>query len=141
MEQAETLGYETHAAFVLEENMAKTPANMHKLLGQLWPPALARAGREAAQMQRMIDEEGGRFKLQSWDWWYYSEQVSRRTSTWMRKCSVPISNWRTSVNGVFDVAKQLCGFSSSSVPTSPSTTRTSRCLRSRGRFAHWGSST
>ena len=58
VEKADLLGYETHAHFVLEDNMAKEPAKVYELLRKLWTPALARAKAEAADMQKMIDAEG-----------------------------------------------------------------------------------
>jgi len=55
--------------------MAAAPDNVYGLLRQLWTPALARAKAEAADMQAMIDAEGGGFQLAAWDWWYYAERV------------------------------------------------------------------
>lgn len=75
IERANLLGYETHAAYVLEERMAKNADNVYDLLMQVWDPALTKAKEEAAMMQEMIDREGGDFKLASWDWWYYAEKI------------------------------------------------------------------
>ena len=74
-ERANLLGYPSHAAFVVEINMAGTPAVVDSFLSRLWTPALARAKGEAAEMQAIIDREGGTFKLASWDWWYYAEKL------------------------------------------------------------------
>ena len=74
-ERANLLGYPSHAAFVVEINMAGTPAVVDSFLSKLWTPALARAKGEAAEMQAIIDREGGTFKLASWDWWYYAEKL------------------------------------------------------------------
>lgn len=41
------------------------------------PAARARAERELADIQQVIDNEGGEFDAQAWDWLYYSEQVRR----------------------------------------------------------------
>lgn len=74
-ERAQLLGYKSHADYVLEERMAKTPENVNELLMKLWVPAIRIAKEEAAMMQKMIDAEGGDFKLASWDWWYYAEKI------------------------------------------------------------------
>ncbi|MCX6162046.1 MAG: M3 family metallopeptidase, partial [Ignavibacteriae bacterium] len=77
IEKANLLGYKSHADFVLTESMAKNPANVYKLLDKLWTPALKRASREAYDLQGMIDKEKGDFKLQTWDWRYYTEKLRK----------------------------------------------------------------
>jgi peptidyl-dipeptidase Dcp len=75
IERAGLLGYQTHAAYVLEERMAKNADNVYDLLMQVWEPALNKAKEEAAMMQEIIDQEEGDFELASWDWWYYAEKI------------------------------------------------------------------
>jgi len=77
VERANLLGYATHADFILEERMAKTPPQVYGLLNQLWTPALKVAQKEAADIQAMIKDEGHDFKLEPWDWRYYSEKVKK----------------------------------------------------------------
>jgi peptidyl-dipeptidase Dcp len=74
-ERATLLGYASHAAYQLEDQTAKNVETVNKLLAQLAPPAVANAHREEAEMQKVIDQENGGFKLASWDWAYYSEKV------------------------------------------------------------------
>ncbi len=75
--KAHLLGYKTHADFVLEETMAKTPENVYNLLNKVWGPALNVAKKERAMMQEMIDKEGGNYKLAASDWWYYAEKIRK----------------------------------------------------------------
>jgi peptidyl-dipeptidase Dcp len=74
-ERAALLGYASHAAYQLEDQTAKNVETVNKLLGQLAPPAVANARKEAADMQKLIDQEKGGFQIASWDWAYYSEKV------------------------------------------------------------------
>ncbi len=77
IKRANLLGYSTHAEFVLERSMAKTSDNVYKFLDKLWKPALNRAKAEAYDLQSIIYADGDSFKLEPWDWWYYSERVRR----------------------------------------------------------------
>ncbi|HZW40192.1 MAG TPA: M3 family metallopeptidase [Ignavibacteriaceae bacterium] len=76
-QRAKLLGFANHAAYVADVNMAKTPEKIDEFLMKLWTPALERAKAERADMQEMINKEGGNFKLAMWDWWYYAEKVRK----------------------------------------------------------------
>ena len=77
VKRAVLLGFKTHADYVLEENMAKTPAGVYKLLDQVWTPALATAKAEARELEAMMNKDGVAGKLQPWDWWYYAEKLKK----------------------------------------------------------------
>jgi peptidyl-dipeptidase Dcp len=76
-ERAKLLGYPTYSAYALDNQMSKTPEAAVKLLTDLVPPSIAKAKSEAAQMQTLIDQQKGGFKLAPWDWQYYSELVRK----------------------------------------------------------------
>ncbi|MBE9549810.1 MAG: M3 family metallopeptidase [Proteobacteria bacterium] len=77
LQRANLLGYPTHADYVLEVNMAKNPKNVYGLLDKIWPAAQDRARQEVKDMQKLINAEGGDYKLKAWDWRKYSEQVRK----------------------------------------------------------------
>ncbi len=109
LERANLLGYPTHAAYVLEENMAKTPEAVFGLLGKIWTPALARAKAEAAEMQAMIRKEGGAFRLQPWDWWSYAEKVRKAKFDLDDSALRPYFSLENVRNGAYEVAHRLYG--------------------------------
>ena len=109
VERANLLGYKTHADFKLERNMAKNPANVTNFLDQLWTPALKRARMEAADMQKLIDKEGGNFKLQPWDWWYYAEKVKKEKYDLDEEMLRPYFKLENVIEGVHMVAEKLYG--------------------------------
>src|SRR5213594_4131321 len=76
-EKAKLLGYSNWAAYQLEDQTAHDVPTVNKLLADLAPPAVANAKREAADMQKIVDEEKGGFQVASWDWPFYSEKVRK----------------------------------------------------------------
>lgn len=74
-ERAALLGKPNHAAFQLENQMAGTPEAVLKMLSDLAPTVVENTKKEAADIQALIDAQGGGFQLQPWDWEFYAEQV------------------------------------------------------------------
>ncbi len=107
--RAGLLGYPTHADYVLEENMAKTPAGVYKLLDQVWPPALAMAKKEAKELQAMMNKDGVAGKLEPWDWWYYTEKVKKAKYDLDEESLRPYFELKAVRQGAFDVANRLWG--------------------------------
>ncbi|GIU52729.1 M3 family metallopeptidase [Shewanella sp. KT0246] len=108
-EKAELMGYKTHADFVLEERTAKTPENVYGLLDKVWPAALAQANAEVVEMQKLIDSQGGDFKLEAWDWWYYSDQIRVAKYSFNEQQTRPYFSLETTLDGVFYTANRLFG--------------------------------
>lgn len=75
--KAQLLGFKSYAAWKLQDQMAANPENVLKFLGKLIPAATAKAGREAAEIQTLVDRQKGGFKLQPWDWNFYADQVRK----------------------------------------------------------------
>ena len=75
--KAKLLGYQNYAAWRLENQMAKTPANVEKFLDKLVAPTVANEKKEASEIQSTINNSNQNFKLQPWDWNYYAEQLRK----------------------------------------------------------------
>ncbi|MCG9696813.1 M3 family metallopeptidase [Shewanella sp. Isolate11] len=108
-ERAQLLGYKSHAHYVLEERTAKTPENVYKLLDRVWPAALNQAKAEVADMQKLIDAEGGDFKLAAWDWWYYSDKIRVAKYSFNEQQTRPYFSLENTLKGVFYTANRLYG--------------------------------
>jgi peptidyl-dipeptidase Dcp len=74
-EHAKLFGVRSHAEYVIQEQTAAHPDNVHNLLHQIVPAAVRNAKAEGADLQTTIAANGEDFALQSWDWDLYSEQV------------------------------------------------------------------
>lgn len=109
LERANLLGWKTHAAYVLEENMAKTPEAVYTFLGKIWTPAVARAKTEAAEMQELIRQDGKDFKLAPWDWWFYAEKLRKAKYDLDDSALRPYFQLENVRNGMFAVANKLYG--------------------------------
>ncbi len=109
LERANLLGYDSHADYVLEERMAKEPANVYELLMKVWDPALAKAIEEADMMQEMIRKDGGDFQLASWDWWYYAEKIRKEKYALNEEELRAYFSLETVIEGLFDVVNKLYG--------------------------------
>jgi len=109
VKKAHLLGYATHAAFILEENMAKTPLAVYDFLDQIWTAALPVARAEAAEMQTMINNGGGNFTLEPWDWWYYAEKIRKQKYDLDEEALKPYFVLDNVMDGMFTVARGLYG--------------------------------
>jgi len=117
VERAKMLGYPNYAAYSLANQTAKTPEAVNAMLGKLAPAAVANAKREAAELQKVIDREQKAkhqptFKLQPWDWAFYSEKVRQKKYAFDESQLKPYLEMKNVLeNGVFYAANQLYGIS------------------------------
>ena len=111
-QRAQLMGYSNHAAYRLESQTAQTPKAVNERLSSLAPKALSNAKKEAADLQKMIDAEGGGFQLASWDWDYYTEKVRADRYSFDTSQLKPYFEMDNVLqNGVFFAANQLFGIS------------------------------
>jgi peptidyl-dipeptidase Dcp len=111
-QRAALLGYPNHAAYQLEEQTVGSVTRLNQLLGQLAPPAVANARKEAADMQKIIDRENGGFQLAGWDWELYAEKVRQERYNFDENQLKPYYELnRVMIDGVFFAANKLYGIS------------------------------
>ena len=109
-DKAKIMGFKNYADWKLRDQMAQTPEAVDDFLGKLVPAATARAKQEASDIQALIDEQKGGFKVQPWDWNYYSEQVRKAKYNLDEKEVKPYFELnKVLIDGVFYAANQLYG--------------------------------
>ena len=108
--RAQLLGYSSHAAWKLEDQMAKTPEAALKFMDALVPVATAKAAAEGKDIQAVIDSQKGGFTLEPWDWNFYSEQVRKAKFDLNESDEKPYFEINSVLeNGVFFAAHELYG--------------------------------
>lgn len=109
LERANILGFETHADYVLDNTLAKTPNNVYKCLMDIWIPALKVAKQERDQYQRMLEKDEPGAKLQPWDWRYYAEKLRAEKYSLDDAVVRPYFALDSVLQGAFGVAGKLYG--------------------------------
>ncbi|EMM0830568.1 MULTISPECIES: peptidyl-dipeptidase Dcp [Enterobacter] len=108
--QARLLGFEDYASWSIADQMAKTPAAALEFMRGIVPAARARAEREQADIQKVIDDEQGGFTVEAWDWAFYAERVRQAKYALDELQIRPYFALNTVLqDGVFWAASQLFG--------------------------------
>ena len=76
--KAALLGFDNFAAYMTDKVMAKTPQAAKDLLMKIWAPAIKQVKKEVSEMQAIVKAEGGKFKIEPWDYYYYAEKVRQK---------------------------------------------------------------
>ncbi len=109
-EKAQLLGYSNYAAYVLEDQMAKTPQAVQQFMAQLIEPTNAAAESEAKSLQQMVDKDGQHFDLAPYDWQLYAEQLRKSKYNLDENEVRPYFELNNVLkNGLFYAANQLYG--------------------------------
>jgi peptidyl-dipeptidase Dcp len=108
-ERAALIGYQSHAEYVLEDNMAHIPANVYDLLNKLWKAALPIAEHEASEMQKLLSRQFPNAALEAWDWFYYADKVRKEKYNYDSEALKPYFKLENVRDGVFEVVRKLYG--------------------------------
>ncbi|GAN69098.1 M3 family metallopeptidase [Acetobacter orleanensis] len=109
-QKAALFGYKNYAAYVLADQMAKTPEAVHNFIAQIVPALDAEQKREAADIQNTITKNGASFQLKPWDWPYYAAQVRKARLNFDENQVKPYFELKTVLqDGVFFAANRLYG--------------------------------
>ena len=118
-QKARLLGYPDFASYRTENVMAKTPQAANNLLMQLWNPAVKRVAEEVAEMQEIVDTEGGGFTIEPWDYYYYAEKVRQKKYDFDENDLRPYFHVDSVANGIFTMANKLYGVTFEELPQAP----------------------
>ncbi|MFD2823068.1 M3 family metallopeptidase [Lacinutrix iliipiscaria] len=108
-QRANLLGYKTHAHFVLEERMAKTPETVQRFLNELLEKAKPAALREFKNLENFAKKLDGIDQLQKWDSAYYSEKLKQKLFSLDEEQLKPYFKLENVIHGAFTVAQKLFG--------------------------------
>ena len=110
LQKANLMGKKSYAEWRVQDQMAKNPSNAMNLLAKIASPAVEKAKIEAEAIQNLIDSQNGGFKLEPWDWNFYSEQVRKAKYDLDESQIKPYFEITTVLEkGVFFAAKQMYG--------------------------------
>jgi len=108
-EQARLLGYESYAAYRLDDTMAKTSGAAEHLLRQVWQPAKDKAAAERNELTAAARADGLNEPIAPWDWRYYAEKVRQATYDFDEAEVKPYFVLDNMVRAAFDTAGRLFG--------------------------------
>lgn len=110
-EKAKLLGFPTFADWSLSNTMAQKPQKTLDLMMSVWEPAVAKVHSDVADMQKIVDAEGGKFQIAAWDYRYYSEKVRKAKYDLDQNDLKPYLQLEKLREGMFWVAGELFNLS------------------------------
>ncbi|MBD5366394.1 MAG: M3 family metallopeptidase [Bacteroides sp.] len=117
--KARLLGFDDFASYCTDAVMAKTPAAAEELIMTVWPAARQRVTEEVAEMQAIVDGEGGGFKIEPWDYYYYAEKVRKAKYDLDENELRPYFAVDSVLKGIFTLANKLYGVTFTEMPDAP----------------------
>lgn len=113
--RAQLLGHKSHAHYVLDNVMAKTPEAVYELLGNLWEPALNAAKAELEDMKTLSKRDKVGEEFAAWDWWYYAERLRKQRFNLDEQALRPYFSLDNVRQGIFGLSNRLYGITFSPV--------------------------
>lgn len=118
-EKAKVMGFDNFAQMMTSRVMAKTPEAAEELLLQVFTPAVERAHEEVADMQAIVDAEGGNFKIAPWDYYYYADKVKQQKYDIDENEVRAYFTLDNVLKGLFGAAEKLYGIKMVELPDAP----------------------
>lgn len=118
-QKAKLLGFPTFADWSLSNKMAKDPQKTLDLMLSVWEPAVEKVHEDVAEMQKIVDAEGGKFKIQPWDYRFYAEKVRKAKYDLDQNEVKPYLQLEKLREGMFWVAGELFNLSFKQVTNVP----------------------
>jgi len=109
VEKAQMFGFACPADYILQDCMAKNHETVDAFLKSVWEPSLKAAQKEAAELQKMMDQDLPGEKLMPWDWWYYAEKLRQEKYALNEEELKPYFELNNVRKGVFTLAHNLYG--------------------------------
>ena len=115
IEKAQLMGFDSPAAFILQDKMAHDPATVDAFLDGIMKAAVAKAKEEVAEMQKVMNQDikagllPAGTKIKPWDWWYYAERVRKAKYDLDEDLTKPYFEMKNVQKGVFEAAHTLYG--------------------------------
>lgn len=119
LQKAKLLGFNSSAAYILDETMAKTPDKVFDLLNKLWKPALNVAKKELDEMQAFVKKSGQDFKIEPWDWRYYANKVKQEKFNLDENELKPYFELNNVRDGLFYTINKLYGINFKKIENMP----------------------
>lgn len=117
--KAALLGFDNFGSYMTENKMAKSIERAEDLLMQIWTPATKKVAEEVAEMQAIVDENGGDFKIAPWDYYYYAEKVRQKKYDLDESAVREYFALDSVRNGIFNMAERLYGVKFTEMPDAP----------------------
>lgn len=118
-EKAHIMGFDNFAQMMTSRVMAQTPENAEELLKKVFELSVKRSAEEVADMQAIVDAEGGKFKIAPWDYYYYAEKVKKQKYDLSESEIRPYFEVSNVLKGLFYCAEKLYGIKFTEMPDAP----------------------